>query len=409
MENNVNKKIKAYALKDAVEHKGKALEKSIISALFHEGLKKEDIKKTIKKIQETIKKINSMSLEDQKKEFEKYSELISKRKERQGLPELPNTKKGIIMRFSPSPSGPMHIGHVLTSLPSALYVNKYKGKFILRIEDTNPKNIYTPAYKMIEQEAKWLFEKFCKINKISIQSKRIEIYYKYIEKLINSKNAYVCDCNPEEFKELIQKRKPCPCRKISVKENFERWEKMLDKKGYKEGEVVLRFKSDFKLENPALIDFPLARIIESEHPLQKNKYRVWPLMNLSVTVDDIEEKITHIIRAKEHRENAKRQEMIMKSLNIKNIPWTSFLGRYHFKDLELSTTKTKKAIEEGKYTGWDDPRLPFVSSLKKQGYQQEAFAKMVEQRGLSEVDKIIDKKEFFRLLDYFNRQVKNSK
>ena len=104
----------------------------------------------------------------------------------------------------------------------------------------------------------------------------------------------------------MDNRKACNCRSLSVKENLERWKKMLDKKGYKTGEVVLRFKSSMQDSNPAMRDFPLARINETPHPLQKKKYRVWPLMNLAVTVDDIELKMTHVIRGKDHKDNAKR-------------------------------------------------------------------------------------------------------
>jgi len=87
---------------------------------------------------------------------------------------------------------------------------------------------------------------------------------------------------------------------------------MLDKKGYEEGEAVLRFKGNINDSNPAFRDFPLARINLAEHPIQKNKYRVWPLMNLSVAVDDIEFKTTHAVRGKDHRDNAERQKLIFK-------------------------------------------------------------------------------------------------
>jgi glutamyl/glutaminyl-tRNA synthetase len=75
----------------------------------------------------------------------------------------------------------------------------------------------------------------------------------------------------------------------------------------------------------------------------------------------------------------------------KKSPWTGFLGRYHFKDMELSTTKFRQGIESGKYSGWDDPKLPTLASLKKQGYKPEALWKMAEHIGLSEVDKVIEK------------------
>ena len=127
-------------------------------------------------------------------------------------------------------------------------------------------------------------------------------------------------------------------------------------------------------------------------------------MNFAVAVDDIEMKMTHIIRAKDHRDNAQRQEMIYKSLGKeKQIPWTGFLGKYKFKDLELSTTKIRHAIEAGKFKGWDDERLPTLISLRRQGYKPIAFWKFVEQVGLSESDKVIDRDEYFKLLRSFNK------
>jgi len=113
-------------------------------------------------------------------------------------------------------------------------------------------------------------------------------------------------------------------------------------------------------------------------------------------------KMTHIIRAKEHMDNAERQKMIYKVLN-KKFPWTAFLGRIHFKDLELSTTKMRQAIEKHEYKGWDDKRLPTIASLKKQGYKPSAFLKLAEQIGLSENDKVMDREEYFLLLNNFNK------
>lgn len=403
---NLEIETKAYALKNALSHEGRATQGPVISALFNEGLKKSELKKYGKKISEIIEKINSLSIKEQEKEFEKLKNYVSKRKVREGLQELPNVKKsGIVMRFAPSASGPFHVGHAATACISFLYVKKYGGKFYVRIEDTNPQNIYKPTYKMIEKESKWLFNN---VAEIVIQSDRIELYYKYAKELIKKKAAYVCTCLSEKFKEFISAKKNCPCRKLSVKENIKRWGEMLDKSegGFAEGKAVLRFKSSMKHKNPAMRDFPLARINITRHPRQGRKYKVWPLMNLAVAVDDIKMKMTHIIRGKDHRDNAERQKMIFKVLD-KKYPWVAFLGRIKFKDMELSTTKIKQAIEQGKYGGWDDERLPTIASLKKQGYKPEAFWKFAEQVGLSENDKVIDKKEYFTLLNSFNKKNKN--
>jgi len=420
-------KARAYALKNALAYQGKAQAGKVISSLFNEGLKKEEVKKFVKEISKIVLEVNKIGLEKQKKEFEKFEKLISSREVRDGLPELPNAEKGVVMRFAPSPSGAMHIGHALTASISYLYVKKYGGKFYMRIEDTNPDNIYPPAYDLLKQDAKWLFEGKAKIV---VQSERMELYYKYAEKLIKKNSAYVCTCSSENFKKLSDQKKECACRKNTQKENLDLWKKMLApqaytkeareplrgpdksskkistkgiKKGFKQGEAVLRFKSNLNDSNPAMRDFPLARINETTHPLQKNKYRVWPLMNLSVTADDIELKMTHVIRAKEHRDNAKRQKMMYAILN-KKYPWEAYLGRWKFKDLELSATKITEGIKSGKYSGWDDEKLPTLAALKNKGYKPEAFWKFSEHVGLSENDKIIDKKEFFKLLDTFNRK-----
>ena len=413
---DLDKLARAYALKNAIAYNGKANQGAVISALFNEGLKKDEVGKYAKEISKIVVEINKLSLEEQKKEFEKTKKIVSERKVREGLPDLPGAKKGkVVMRFAPSASGPLHIGHAATACISFLFVKEHGGKFYVRIEDTNPENIYKPAYKMIADESKWLFDNKAKIV---IQSDRMDLYYKYAERLIKKKAVYVCTCSAEVFREYVKEKKNCPCRKLSVAENLERWEKMLDKrqktkslstsskrgqsKGFKEGEAVLRFKSNMKDKNPAMRDFPLARINLKKHVRQNKKYRVWPLMKLAVAVDDIEMKMTHVIRAKEHRDNAERQKKIYKALGLeKQFPWTAFLGRIKFKDMDLSTTKMREAIEKGKFKGWDDKRLPTIASLKKQGYKPEAFWKFAERVGLSENDKVIDKEEYFELLDSF--------
>ena len=402
------KYIWAYALKNAVEHEGKAVVGSVISGLFNHGLTKEKVKDIMPKVSEIIKKVNSMPVDKQNEEFLKYHDIVGHRPEREGLPELPNVgKDGVIMRFRPAPSGPLHIGHIISNMISSLFVKKYGGKFYIFIDDTNPNETLEEAYKNIKENCDWLFGN---VSKYINASDRLDIYYKYTEELIKKGSCYVCICENEAFKKLILYKKSCPCRKLSVKENLERWKKMLDKKGYKEGEAVLRFKSDLENPNPALRDFPLARINLSKHPKQGNKYRVWPLMNLSVSVDDIDYKMTHIIRGKDHKDNSLRQKMIYKALGKEDkFPITLFMGRIKFTDIILSKRKIKAAVEEGSYEGWDDVRLPTIASLRKRGYSPLAFEKFAIQRGISEVDKVISQKDLFSVLDEFNRETLKEK
>lgn len=397
---DLGKKAKAYALKNALQHKGKANHGAVISALFNEGLAKDEVKTYAPKISEILKEVNSLSSEKQKKEFEKLKDLISERPHQEGLPELPEEiQKNLVTRFSPSPSGALHIGHARTAAFSLIYVKKYGGKFYTRIEDTNPEQINPDAYTMIKDEMNWLSENS---TEFVIQSERMDLYYGYAVALIEKKKAYVCTCSGDEFRELAKNKKDCPCRNKDEKQNIKDWKKMLDKKGFNEGEAVLRFKSDMKHPNPAMRDFPLARICLAEHPLQKKKYRVWPLMNLAVTADDIDLGLTYIVRGKDHMDNAKRQKMIYDVLEEK-FPKVEFIGRYKFKGIELSKRKIAEGIKEGKYSGWDDPRLATIASLRKR-YKPETILKFTEHTGLSEVDKILDSKEFFRLLDSFEKE-----
>jgi len=402
--------IRKYALQNALKFEGKANPGSVIGQLFSSNPElKKKAAEISKKVQEVLTKVNKMSLEEQRKELMRIApELLEEKvkEKRTELKELEGVKAGkVIMRFAPSPSGPMHIGHAMTGGLTSLYCKKYNGKFILRIEDTNSDNIDLEAYKMIPQEAEWIFGN---VSEVWIQSDRMQKYYDYAKKLIEINSCYVCTCSQEKFKEYVTKTLNCPCRSISEKENLERWDMMFDKKkGYKEGDAVLRFKSGMQDCNPAMRDFPLVRINDSKHPRQGMKYRVWPLMNLCVTVDDIEAGMTHIIRAKDHMDNAKRQEKIYQALG-KKFPQTYFVGRYNFEGIEISCSKTKEKIKKGEFKGWDDVRIPFLAALKRRGIQPEALLRFTKEVGLSQVDKKMDGKDYFKIIYSYNREIIDS-
>jgi len=397
--------IKAYALKNAAEHDGKAVAGSVLSPLFVEGLEKNKIKEIMPRINKIVSEVNKLSLEEQKNELEKLEKEISHRDVRnpEELPELPNVPKtGVIMRFRPAPSGPLHVGHIIAIMSSSLYVKKYGGKFYVFVDDTNPEETLKEAYENIRKECDWLFGN---VYEYINSSDRMEAYYKYAQELIGGEKAYVCTCEQEAFKKLADNMKECPCRKLSAKENLGRWNKMLDKSGFKQGEAVLRFKSNIKDPNPAMRDFPLARINEHKHPKQGTKYKVWPLMNLSVACDDVDYGMTHVIRGKDHRDNAERQKRIFRALGKeKQFPWTFFIGRIKFTDLILSKRKIKAAIDSGEFEGYEDVKLPTWASLRKRGYKPEAFAKFITQRGLTEVDKVMSEKDFFEIIDRYNKE-----
>ena len=391
-------KIFAYALENAIAHDGKTKTDVVLSKLFQEGLRKEDIKEVLPLIKETVSFVNKLQKEKQEKEFDKLQGIIKKKVRKEEFAGLPKAKKGaVILRFEPSPTGPLHIGHALTLLLNYIYKLLYNGKLILRFADTNPGQIDKKAYEMIAEDAKWLTNNG--IDSIIYQSDRLKIYYDYAARIIKKGKAYVCSCKPEYFRQLVNAGKPCPCRDLQTEEQLKRWKKMFY--DYKEGQAVLRIKTDLKAKNPAVREWPAFRICKARHP-RNIKQRVWPLMNFAVAIDDAKQSITHVIRGKDHVVNTERQLYIYRYLNFKE-PVFIHIGRINFKGIKLSTRKTAEAIKNKQYSGWDDIRLPFIQAFRKRGLQAEALKKFTENTGLSKVDKTVDYDEFMLMIYAFNK------
>ncbi|MCK5474772.1 MAG: glutamate--tRNA ligase [Candidatus Aenigmarchaeota archaeon] len=400
---NFKDEIKKLVLANAGQHGGKAQASAIISqAMAKMPEARGNPKETIALIDETVNLINKMPMKEQLLEIKKLglSVVVKKVVRRVGLPELKNAEKGkVVMRFEPSPSGALHVGHAFVVILNSEYVKKYGGKFYLRFSDTNPDNICVDAYKMIPEDVRWItgsdFE-------IVLQSDRLEKYYDYGEEAIKKGHAYVCTCEPEKFREHVNAKKACPCRGLSPDENKNRWKKMFNT--YKQGEAVVRMKTDITHKNPAIRDWPAFRINDTPHPRTGRKYRVWPLMNFAVPVDDHDFGMTHIIRGKDHITNTERQKYLYSAFAWK-IPEFIHIGRINFTGLKLSTTQTRKAIDEGKYMGWDDIRLPFLRAFKKRGYRSEAFRKFVTLVGTSAADKTVSFEDFMKTINSYNKTI----
>jgi glutamyl-tRNA synthetase len=262
----------------------------------------------------------------------------------------------------------------------------YKGKFLLRFEDTDPK-VKKPVlefYDRIREDLDWLK---CKADEEYIQSDRLPLYYEYAERLLREGNAYVCECQPEKFRKKALSRKACDCRELPATENLKRWRRMLEG-GYAEGEAVVRVKTDLAHPNPAVRDWPALRIIDTEkypHPRVGSKYRVWPLYNMAAGVDDHLMGITHVIRGKEHLTNQVRQEYMYRHLGWK-YPEAIHYGRLKITGAFLSKSKIIMGIVVGEYSGFDDPRLATFAALRKRGITPEAIKKMIIDVGPKPVD-----------------------
>ena len=411
-----------YVLENAVKYNGKANPGAILGKILQEKPElKSDIDALMKKIQEIVKKVNLMPVEEQNKELSKLGIVKSKKhkEEKRKIPDLKNAKKGkVVMRFAPNPNGPLSLGHCRQALWNWLLANKYKGSFILRFDDTDPR-VKTPikeAYSWIKNDLKWLG---VKINKAVIQSKRFKIYYKYAELLLKQGNAYICTCNVEEFRKLLAKSIECPCRNLSSSDQLERWKFMSRK--YKEGQAVLRIKTNIMHANPAVRDWPAFRIVEkSLHPLNK-KARIWPLLNFASAIDDHELKVTHILRGIDLEISDIRQKYLYDYFNWL-YPETMYSGKLLFEGIK-STTQTNQLIKEGKLTGWDDPRLGTIMALRRKGIQKETIIEFIKEVGINRSDskialenlyalnkKFIDDKSnrYFAVIDPEQIEIKNA-
>src|SRR3989344_8526897 len=299
-----------HCLKNALDFNGKVNPKVVLGLTLRDKPElKKDVPKVLKEIEKTAKEVEKLSPEEIKSKITDVApELLQEKKENKiegPLKPLPNAKKGkVIVRIAPSPSGPLHIGHAYGASLNYEYAKMYEGKLILRIEDTNPETIYPPAYEMIEDDINWLTEN--NIHKVIPQSSRLGIYYDYTEKLIQQGQAYVCTCDADKWRVLKNEGTACPCRSLEKKEQLLRYAKMFSE--YAEGEAVVRAKTDIKHKNPAMRDFGLMRIVEHVHPKTEKAQRVWPLMVLSVAIDDHEMGITHVLNGKVQTDNAEKEQ-----------------------------------------------------------------------------------------------------
>jgi len=381
----LEKRIFELALRNSLIHQGKANPSSVLGSLISQNPEiKEKIKEIKPKIDEVVGKINKMTLEEQKEEAEKRGvSLEVESKEEVDLPPLPNAEKGkVVMRLAPFPSGPLHIGNARTYIINDEYAKRYNGKLYLVIDDTigsEKKLIIKDAYDLIPEGFKWLGINY---EKVFYKSDRLEIYYKYAEEIIKKGKAYVCECKSDEMRKNRAEGTECTHRNQSIGENLEKWKKMLDPKGYKEGEAVVRLKTDMKNPNPAFRDRVLLRICEREHPRVGKKYRVWPLLEFSWAVDDYLLGITHILRGKDLMMESEMERYIWDIFGWEHAEFL-YTGLARIEGVKLSKSKAQKEVQSGEYSGWDDPRTWSLQSLRKRGIMPEAVRAFCVHLGMS--------------------------
>ena len=391
--NNLEEIVYKHALLNAAKHKGSANPGAVMGSIMSQEPELRSKAKEIGPIAgKIVAQINKLSPEEQASEMEKYNVEVKEKKQVKevGLQELPGSHENIVMRFAPNPSGPLHIGHARSAVPNGEYVKRHNGKLILRIEDTDPKRVYEDAYDMIPEDLEWLG---VNPNEIIYQSDRFEIYYDYARQLIEKGAAYMCTCDGATFKELKDNCKACPCRNNSVEENLELWGKFDTMDA---GEAVLRVKTDINHKNPAIRDWVAMRLVDENHPRLGNKYRIYPMMNFSVAVDDHLMGMTHVLRGKDHLANTEKQKYLYNHMGW-DLPEFIHYGRLKMEDIALSTSKALAGIEDGTYSGWDDPRLGTLRAIKRRGINPKAIYDLITEIGVKMADSAISWKKIYGL------------
>ena len=373
-----------YSVLNASQHEGKAQDGPVTSKIVGEFPEaRSNIKEIMAIVNEVVNEVNKWPPEQQLTTLkERWPELLERKaaEEKKGLPPLANLGrfKQVRTRFAPNPDGPLHLGSARPIILCDEYAKMYDGKFVLRYEDTSPevKAPIPEMYDWILEDLKWLG---APPDEIYYQSDRLETYYGYAEKLLSQGAAYICSCEPADFKRFYLAEMACPCREMEPESNLDRWGRMLDGT-YRKGETVVRIKTDLHHPNPAIRDWPALRISTSPHPRAGNRYRVWPLYNFSCAVDDHEMSVSHIIRGKEHEVNTLRQMYLYEHLGWE-YPEIINIGRLGLEAGILSKSKIRAGVMSGEYSGWDDPRLGTLRALRRRGIQPEAIRKLMIEVG----------------------------
>ncbi|MBT4066308.1 MAG: glutamate--tRNA ligase [Euryarchaeota archaeon] len=308
-------------------------------------------------------------------------------KRREGLPELPNLDgRKPVLRFAPNPNGHLSFGHSRGLVINGQYAKELGGELILRFDDTDTtvKPPMMAAYDSIPKQQEWL----CGFpaHRIVIASERMEFYHDHARQMLEGGFGYVCTCSGDDFKEHRVAMTKCPCRDNEISTNLEKWGLMNDPAAYQPGDAVLRVKTDMTLKNPALRDWPAARIQINPHPRVGNKWRVWPLLDFQSAVEDHLQGVTHIIRGKDLMDSTRKQTLLYAHFGW-TYPDTIYWGRVKVHEFGVfSTSQMRRDIDAGLFSDWDDPRLPTLAALSRRGIKPDALRAFWIELGLTQKD-----------------------
>lgn len=306
----------------------------------------------------------------------------------------------IVTRFPPEPNGYLHIGHAKSICLNFELADEFKGRTNLRFDDTNPLKEDTEYVESIQEDVRWLGFEW---DELRFASDYFEELYNRAVLLIRKGKAYVCDLTAEQTREyrgtLTEPGKESPYRSRTVEENLDLFTRMRAGE-FKDGERVLRAKIDMASPNITLRDPVLYRIAHTHHHRTGDAWCIYPMYDYAHPLSDAIEGITHSICTLEFEDHRPLYDWTVAECEMDATPRQYEFARLNVTNTVMSKRKLKQLVDEAVVDGWDDPRMPTISGLRRKGYTPEAMRAFCREIGVSKSNSLVDE----RNLEHFIRE-----
>jgi len=309
-------------------------------------------------------------------------------------------REEVITRFPPEPNGYLHIGHAKSIILNFDLADEFNGKTNLRFDDTNPLKEDTEYVESIKADVEWLGYKW---DDLFFASDYFEEMYNRAVVLMKKGKAYVCDLTAEEIRatrgSLTEPGKESPFRNRTPEENLGLFEQM--RKGeFKDGEKVVRAKIDMASPNLNMRDPVLYRIARATHHNTGDKWCIYPMYDFAHPIEDAIEGVTHSICTLEFEDHRPLYNWVIEECEMASQPQQIEFARLNLTNTVMSKRKLKQLVEENFVDGWDDPRMPTVSGLRRRGYTSEAIRSFCREIGVAKNNSTVDA----QMLEHFVRE-----
>lgn len=306
----------------------------------------------------------------------------------------------VVTRFPPEPNGYLHIGHAKSICLNFELADEFKGKTNLRFDDTNPLKEDVEYVESIKEDVKWLGFEW---DNLFFASDYFEEMYDRAVLLIKKGKAFVCDLSAEEMRQLrgslTEPGKDSPYRNRSVEENLDMFTRMRNGE-FKDGEKVLRAKIDMSSPNINLRDPVLYRISHATHHNTGDKWCIYPMYDFAHPIEDAIEGVTHSICTMEFEDHRPLYDWVIQECEMPHVPHQYEFARLNVTNTVMSKRKLKQLVDEQYVDGWDDPRMPTISGLRRRGFTPESIRAFCREIGVARNYSVVDEK----MLEHFIRE-----